>query len=108
MQICNYLSQIYCFLPSVGMFLASVCLTLISSLVCLSFCLIEVFVASLVAEKVRNLPAIQETQVQSLGPEDPLRREWKPSPVFLPGEFRGQRSLAGYSPWDLKELDTTE
>jgi len=90
------------------MFLASVCLTLISSLVCLSFCLIEVFVASLVAEKVRNLPAIQETQVQSLGPEDPLRREWKPSPVFLPGEFRGQRSLAGYSPWDLKELDTTE
>ena len=74
MQICNYLSQIYCFLPSVGMFLASVCLTLISSLVCLSFCLIEVFVASLVAEKVRNLPAIQETQVQSLGPEDPLEK----------------------------------
>ena len=28
--------------------------------------------------------------------------------VFLPGEFHGQRSLAGYSPWDLKELDTTE
>ena len=74
MQICNYLSQIYCFLPSLRVFLASVCLTLISSLVCLSFCLIEVFVASLVAKKVRNLPAIQETQVQSLGPEDPLEK----------------------------------
>ena len=36
----------------------------------------------------------------------PWRREW--SPVFLLGEFRGQRSLAGYSPWDLKEWDTTE
>ena len=31
-----------------------------------------------------------------------------PTPVFLPGEFRGQRSLAGYSPWGPKESDTTE
>jgi len=31
-----------------------------------------------------------------------------PSPVFLPGEFHGQRSLVGYSPWGCKELDTTE
>ena len=29
----------------------------------------------------------------------PWRREWLPIPVFLPGEFHGQRSLAGYSPW---------
>ena len=36
------------------------------------------------------------------------RREWQPSPVFLPGNFHGQRSLAGYSPWDRKELDTNE
>ena len=36
------------------------------------------------------------------------RREWVPSPVFLPGESHGQRSLAGYSPWDCKEADTTE
>ena len=36
----------------------------------------------------------------------PWRREWIPTPVFLPGEFHGQRSLAGYSPWGLKELDT--
>ena len=36
----------------------------------------------------------------------PWRREWQPTPVFLPGESCGQRSLAGYSPWDHKELDT--
>jgi len=35
-----------------------------------------------------------ETQVRSLGQEDPWRREWLPTPVFLPGEFHGQRSLA--------------
>ena len=36
------------------------------------------------------------------------RRLCQPSPVFLPGEFYGQRNLVGYSPWDHKELDTTE
>ena len=34
--------------------------------------------------------------------------EWLPTPVFLPGEFHGQRSLAGYSPWGRKESDTTQ
>ena len=38
----------------------------------------------------------------------PWRREWQPTPVFLPGEFHGQRSLAGYIQWGPKELDTTE
>ena len=38
----------------------------------------------------------------------PWRREWQPTPVFLPGEFQGQRSLARYSPWGHKESDTTE
>ena len=38
----------------------------------------------------------------------PWRREWQPTPVFLPGELHGQRSLAGYSPWGRKESDTTE
>ena len=38
----------------------------------------------------------------------PWKSEWLPMPVFLPGEFHGQRSLAGYSPWGCKELDTTE
>ena len=36
------------------------------------------------------------------------KRKWQSSPVFLPGESHGQRSLAGYSPWDHKESDTTE
>ena len=38
----------------------------------------------------------------------PWRREWIPTRVFLPGEFHGQRSLAGYSPWGRKESDMTE
>ena len=38
----------------------------------------------------------------------PWRREWQPPPVFLPGDFHGLRSLAGYSLWGLKESDTTE
>ena len=38
----------------------------------------------------------------------PWRRSWQPTPVFLPGESNGQRSLAGYSPQCCKELDTTE
>ena len=36
------------------------------------------------------------------------RREWLPAPIFLLGEFHGQRSLVGYSPWDYEELDMTE
>ena len=38
----------------------------------------------------------------------PWRKEWQPTPVFLPGEFHGQRSLVGYSPWGCKESDMTE
>ena len=59
------------------------------------------------AELVKNLPATQETQFQSLGREDPLERNGQPTPVFLPEEFHGQRSQAGYSPWDYKESGTT-
>ena len=40
--------------------------------------------------------------------KSPGRRKWQPIPVFLPGEFHGQRSLVGYSPWGHKELDMTE
>ena len=36
------------------------------------------------------------------------RREWQPTPVFLSGQFHGQRNLVGYSPWDCKQSDTTE
>ena len=67
-----------------------------------------------VAKVVKNLPidAMQETQetrVRSLGQEDPLGEgDGNPLGCFLPGEFHGQRSLAGYSPWGRKESDTTE
>ena len=57
---------------------------------------------SLVAQMVKNLPAIWEIQVLSLGWDDPLEKAWQPTPVFLPGEFHGQRSLAGYSPWGCR------
>ena len=62
--------------------------------------------ASLVAQMVKNLSAVQETQAQSLGLEDPL--EQLPTPVLLPGEFHGLRSLVGYSPWGHKESDMAE
>ena len=51
---------------------------------------------------------MQETWVQSLGWEDPLEKAKAPTPVLLPGESRGQRSLAGYSPWGRKESGMTE
>ena len=57
---------------------------------------------------VKNPPEAWETWVQSLYYEDPWRRTWQPIPIFLPGESHGQRSLAGYSPWDHRELDRTE
>ena len=56
---------------------------------------------------VKNPPAMRETWVLSLGLEIPWRREWLPTPVFWPGEFHGQKSLVGYSPWGHKR-DTNE
>ena len=58
--------------------------------------------------RLKRLPAMRETWVQSLGREDPLEKEMEPTPVFLPGESHGRRSLVGYSPWGRKESDTTE
>ena len=60
------------------------------------------------AQLVKNLPAVQETWFDPWVGKVPWRREWKPTPVFLPGEFHGRNSLMDYSPWDLKESDTTE
>ena len=58
---------------------------------------------------LKHLPAMQETQVLPLGQEDPLEKEMAtPLQLFLPGEFHGQRSLAGYSSWGCKESDITE
>ena len=58
---------------------------------------------------IKNPPAMQETP--GFNPwigKTPWRRAWQPTPVFLPEESQGQRSLAGYSPWGCKALDTTE
>ena len=63
--------------------------------------------ASLVAQLVKNHPAMQETQVPSLGQEDSWRRKWQPTSVFLPGKSHGQSSIAGYSQWGRKESDKT-
>ena len=54
----------------------------------------------------QNLPAKQETQVQSLGWEDSLEKKMA-TPVLLPRKYHGQRSLAGYSLWGHKESDVT-
>ena len=59
--------------------------------------------ASLVAQLVKNLPAMQETLVWFLGGEDPLEKETATTPVFWPGEFQGL-----YSPCGSKETDTNE
>ena len=52
---------------------------------------------------VKNLPAMQETRRSEFDPcvgKIPWKRKWQPTPVFLPGKFHAQRSIAGYSPWD--------
>ena len=56
---------------------------------------------------VKSLPAMQETQVRLLGQEDPLEKGMQTIRVFLPGEFHGQRSVAGYSPWVTKSQTQT-
>ena len=57
---------------------------------------------------VKNLSAIQQTQIWFLGWEDTLEKGMATHSIFLPGEFHGQRSLVGYSPWGCIQLDTTE
>ena len=67
------------------------------------------------AQTVKRLPTLRETQIQSLGWED-LEKEmethssvqWQPTPVFLPGESQGWGSLVGYRLWGRTELVMTE
>ena len=56
----------------------------------------------------KNLPPMQETGIRSWVGKIPWRRQWQPTPIFLPGEFHGQRSLVGYSAWVCKESGVTE
>ena len=57
---------------------------------------------------VKNLLQSRRSRLDPWVGKSPWRREWLPTPVFLPGEFHGQRSLVGYSPWGHRDLDTTE
>ena len=68
---------------------------------------------SLWLRQLKNLPTMQETQwkrpsFDSWIRKIPWRREWQPTPVFLPGKSNGQRSLVAYSPWGCKESDRAE
>ena len=69
------------------------------------FCFIA---ASLMAQKLKCLPGMWEIPVWSLGREDPWRRKCELTPVFLPEESHGGRSLVGYNKCGQKESDTTD
>ena len=62
----------------------------------------------LVAQTLKNLLQCRRPGFDSWVRKIPWRRIWQPTPVFLPEESHGQRSLAGYSPRGRKESDTTE
>ena len=70
--------------------------------------------ASQVVQMVKNPPANagdvreKDHRFDPCFGTTPWRTAWQPTPVFLPGESHGQRSLVGYSPWGHKEPDTTE
>ena len=67
--------------------------------------------SSLVAQMIKICQQSRSHRGPGFDPwvgKTPWRREWQPTPVFLPREFHGQRGLAGYSPWDHKESDMTE
>ena len=60
------------------------------------------------AQTVKRLSMMWETQVRSLGWEDPLEKEMAIHSHTIPGKSQGQRSLVDYSPWGCNESDRTE
>ena len=66
------------------------------------------FLDSLVAQTMKNLPTMQETRFDPWVRKIHWRREWLPTPVFMPGDYHGQRGLAGSSPYGHKESDMTD
>ena len=64
--------------------------------------------ASLVVQMVKNLPAMQETQVRSLGQEDPLEKGMATHSSILAWRVPWTKEPGGYSPWGDKESDTSE
>ena len=64
---------------------------------------------SLVAQRVKHLPAVRETRVRSLGQEHPLEKEMATHSSILAWRIPMDRGIwSGYSPWGRKESDTTE
>ena len=70
-------------------------------------CICRTILTSLVAQMVKNLPAMWETRVPSLGREDPLEKGMS-APSSILASIHGQRSLVIYSPWGHKKANTTE
>ena len=62
----------------------------------------------LVAQKIRVCLQYRRPRFDPSMGKIPWSRKWQLTPVFLPGEFHGQRTLAGQRPWDGKELGMTE
>ena len=62
---------------------------------------------TLVAQRVKSLQC-GRTRFDPWVGKIPWRRKWQPTALFLSRKSHGRRSLAGYSPWGCKELDTTE
>ena len=69
---------------------------------------IDWWLSSLVAQIVKNLPAMRTPGFCPWVGKIPQRRAWQPTPVLLPGKSHGRRSLIGCSPWGHEELDMTE
>ena len=61
--------------------------------------------STLMTQMVKNLPEMRRPGFDPWVGRIPWRREWLPTPLLLLGEFHGQRSLTGYSPWSCKESD---
>ena len=64
--------------------------------------------ATLVIQTIKNLPAMQQTWVQTLCQEDPLEKRMATHSSILAWRISWTEYLAGYSPWDCKKLDTSE
>ena len=73
-----------------------------NTMLCINYTSITTVLSFLMAQMVKNLLGMPWVG------KIPLRKKRQPTPVFLPGKSRGQRSLAVYSPWDHKESDMTE
>ena len=61
-----------------------------------------------IQDKITEVLKFQSEEWSLFNTQRFWRQQWRPTPVFLPGEFHGQRSLAGDCPWGHKELDMTE